>query len=403
MKISDLPLQAPPLYRRPLRHSPFFERAAAWLETDRFIEWSGYLTPDAYSATEQEYFAIRNAASLFDLTPMIKLRIRGPDAERFLNRLVTRDVRTQQPGRVTYAVWCDDEGQVIDDGTIFRFAADDFRLCTGEPQLDWLLDAAIGHAVTITDETHAVAALALQGPTSASVLRKLGIAAVETLKPMRFVPVDAGGLPLMLSRTGFTGDLGYELWTAPDHAPALWDRLIDAGRTRGLRPIGYAALEMARIEAGHVLPDVDFLSAAKTIRPGRSCTPYELGLDAIVAMDKGHFNGRRALQALPVRRRLVGIETDAMHAPAEARLYADRRGRRPVGQVTSALWSPTCKRSIGLAWIEAPACHRTDLPLWADFDLQRELRWERIVTPARIVPRPFYASERRHATPPADR
>jgi aminomethyltransferase len=401
MKLNDAPLLAPTHYQRPLRHTPFFERAARYLQTDSFIPWSGYSTPDVFSSTEQEYFAIRNAASLFDLTPMIKVSIGGPDAERFLNRLVTRDVRKLQINRVAYAVWCDDEGHVIDDGTIFRFGPQSFRLCTGEHQLDWLLDSAIGFDVTIHDETDTVAALALQGPTSCSILRRLGLPGIGDLKPMHMAQHALYGRPLMVSRTGFTGDLGYELWVAPADAPALWDAVMTAGQSRGIRPIGYAALEMARIEAGHILPDVDFISAAKTVRLGRECTACELGLGWAVAMDKGHFNGRRALLAKPVRRKLVGIEVEGNKPATDALLYADRAGRREIGAVTSALWSPTCKRNIALAWIAAPHFD-SSAAMWADIYLQRELRWERRTVKAWIVDRPFFAPARAKATPPAD-
>jgi aminomethyltransferase len=401
MKLDDAPLLAPTHYQRPLRHSPFFERAARHLQTDSFIPWSGYSTPDVYTSTEQEYFAIRNAASLFDLTPMIKYAITGADAERFLNRLVTRDVRKLQPGRVAYTVWCDDEGHVIDDGTIFRFGSQAFRLCTAEHQLDWLLDSAIGFDVKIVDETDQVAALALQGPTSCSILRRLELPGIVELKPMQIAQHTLFGRPLMVSRTGFTGDLGYELWVAPADAPALWDALMAAGQSRGIRPIGYAALEMARIEAGHILPDVDFISAAKTVRLGRECTPLELNLAWAVAMDKGHFNGHRALLAKPVRRKLVGLELEGNKPATDALLYADRAGRREIGWVTSALWSPTCKRNIALAWITAPHVERSS-PMWADIYLQRELRWERRTVKAWIVDRPFFAPARAKATPCAD-
>jgi aminomethyltransferase len=392
-------------YRRPLRHSPFFERASSHLETDSFIPWSGYLTPDVFSSTEQEYFAIRNAASLFDITPMIKYDIGGPDAERFLNRVVTRDVREQKVDRVTYTVWCDDEGHVIDDGTIFRFGPQSFRLCTGERQLDWFLDSAIGYDVTIEEVTDDVAALALQGPTSCSILKRLQLAGIEELKPNRIGHFELGGRPLMVSRTGFTGDLGYELWVAPADAAMLWDAVMEAGRSRGIRPIGYAALEIARIEAGHILPDVDFISAAKTIRLGRESTPFELGVGWAVAMDKGHFNGRRALlaaQARGPRRRIVGLEIDGNKPATDALIYADKAGRRQIGEVTSALWSPTCKRNIALARLDAPYFDSTQ-EFWVDIYLNRELQWERRTARARIAPRPFFAPERRHLTPPLDR
>jgi len=394
-----------PHYQRPLINTPFFERSRLLIETDSYVPWSGYSTPDVYSSVEQEYFAIRNAASLFDLTPMIKYRIAGPDAERYLNRLVTRDVSRLKVDCVAYTVWCNEFGHLIDDGTVFRFGTDEFRLCTAERQLDWLLDSAIGFDVLVEEVTEQIAALALQGPTSCAVLKALGLAGVETLKVFQLRQFRFANQPLMVSRTGFTGDLGYELWIAPEGALALWDGLMAAGATRGIRAIGYRAVEMARIEAGFILPNVDFISAAHTIRLNRETTPFEMGLDWVVALDKGHFNGRRALleeKARGSRRRLLGIEI-AGNKPAHNALVYDRhKGLRQVGEVRSALWSPTCKRNIALAMIEAPY-FETLRQFWVDIYLHRELMWERRMERAWPVDRPFFAPQRRKATPALDR
>jgi len=394
-----------PHYQRPLLTTPFFERSRFLVQTDAFIPWSGYTIPDVYSSVEQEYFAIRNSSSVFDLTPMIKYRIGGPDAERYLNRLVTRDVARLKPGRVAYAVWCNEFGHLIDDGTLFRFGPREFHLCTAERQLDWLLDSAIGFEVEVEEVTDRIAALALQGPTSCAVLKSLGLAGVETLKVFEIGRFRLGGHALTVSRTGFTGDLGYELWIAPDGALDLWDRLMDAGRSRGIRAIGYQALEMARIEAGFVLPNVDFISAARTIRLGRETTPLEMDMEWLLDFDKGHFNGRRALlkeRRSGSRRRLLGIEIAGNKPARGALIYDSARASRQVGEVTSALWSPTCKRNIALAMIDAPYFTALE-EFWVDIYLNRELRWERRVERARVVPRPFFAPERRKATPPLDR
>ena len=394
-----------PHYQRPLIDTPFFERSRLLVETDSYIPWSGYCTPDVYSSVEQEYFAIRNSASLFDLTPMIKYRIAGADAERYLNRLVTRDVSRLKVDCVAYTVWCNEAGHLIDDGTVFRFGPDEFRLCTAERQLDWLLDSAIGFDVHIEEVTVQIAALALQGPTSCAVLKAMGLAGIETLKPFQIRHQRFADQPLMVSRTGFTGDLGYELWIASDGALALWDGLMAAGATRGIRPIGYQALDMARIEAGFVLPNVDFISAAQSIRLDRETTPFEMGLDRVVALNKGQFNGRRALleeKARGPRRRLLGIEIAGNKPAHNALVYDGRKGLRQVGEVRSALWSPTCKRNIALAMIEAPYFESLR-EFWVDIYLHRELRWERRMERAWPVARPFFAPERRTATPAPDR
>jgi aminomethyltransferase len=396
--------QPRPHYQRPLMNTPFFERSRLLIETDSYIPWSGYSTPDVYSSVEQEYFAIRNAASLFDLTPMIKYRIAGPGAERYLNRLVTRDVTRLKVGCVAYTVWCNEFGHLIDDGTVFRFGADEFRLCTAQRQLDWLLDSAIGFDVQIEEVTEQIAALALQGPTSCAVLKAMGLTGIETLKVFQMRHDRFAGQPLMVSRTGFTGDLGYELWITPEAAVPLWDALMAAGAARGIRAIGYRALDMARIEAGFILPNVDFISAAHTIRLNRETTAFEMGLDRVVALDKGQFNGRRALleeKARGSKRRLLGIEISGNKPAHGALIYDSHKSSRHIGEVRSALWSPTCKRNIALAMIEAPYFELQQF--WVDIYLQRELLWERRMERAWPVARPFFAPERRKATPALDR
>ena len=393
-----------PHYLKPLLETPFHERARALSQLDSFIGWAGYTTVDVFTNVEQEYFAIRNNATLYDLTPMVKYRIGGTGAQAYLNRLVTRDVAKIRPGRVGYCVWSNDAGQLIDDGTIFCLAANEYRLCTAERQLDWLLDSAIGFDVRVEEVTEQIAALALQGPSSCAVLRRLGIAEAGKLKPFEIGHFTVGGHALMVSRTGFTGDLGYELWMDPASALELWDALMAAGGTRGIRPIGSQALNMARIEAGFVLPNMDFVSAESTLRTGRDRSPLELGLAWLVDFKKGHFTGRRALlreQQRGVARQLVGIDVEGNKPAHHALLYAGKSDNREVGNVTSATWSPTCKRNIALAMLEAPH-FKTGSVIWADIYLNRELVWERRMARAVVVERPFFAPERRRATPPAD-
>jgi aminomethyltransferase len=402
---STINYPSPPHFRQPLLQTPFHERARDLSQNDNFVPWAGYTTVDVFTTMEQEYFAIRNAATLYDLTPMVKYRVVGRDAERYLNRLVTRDVRKVRNGRVSYVVWCNDEGHLIDDGTIFRFGDQDFRICTAERQLDWFLDSAIGFDVKIEEITSEVAALSLQGPTSCYVLKKLGLAGIEQLKPFELREFDAGGRPLMVSRTGFTGDLGYELWMRPEQAAGLWDDLMTAGRSRGIRAIGSQALNLARIEAGFLMPNVDFVSAEHTIRMHRERTPYELGLGWLVDLDKPHFNGRRALirqSTSGVRRMLVGLDVDGNKPAHNALLYASAKDEKECGFVTSAMWSPTCKRNIALAILDAPH-FAMGSEVFADIYLHRELVWERRMVTARVVERPFFAPERRRLTPPADR
>jgi aminomethyltransferase len=405
-----MPTGSEPHFRQPLLRTPFHERMRALSQVDSFIPWAGYSTVDVFTSMEQEYFAIRNGASLYDLTPMVKYRIAGPDATRYLDRLMTRNIAKLRPGRVAYGVWCDDAGQLIDDGTVFRLGESEYRLCTAEHQLDWLLASATGFEVRIEEVTAQIAALALQGPCSCSVLRTLGFAGIETLAPFEMrrcaLPGEppAGGLPVLVSRTGFTGDLGYELWVDPAGAERLWDGLMEAGRIRTLRPVGSRALNIARIEAGFLLPNLDFVSSARTLRTGTSRSPLELGLGWLVDFGKGHFTGRRALlaesRARP-RRRLAGLDIEGTKPAHNALLYADRGGRREIGSVTSSAWSPTCKRNIALAMLAAPHFEMGS-EVWAEIYLNRELTWERRMVRARVVERPFFAPARRRATPAGD-
>ena len=403
-KVQNLPA-TPSHYLRPLISSPFFPRQQVLVETDTYVPWAGYSSVDVFSSVEQEYFTIRNGAAIFDLTPMVKYAVTGPDSEKYLDRLITRDVKKIKPNRVAYTVWCNDAGHVIDDGTVFRLSASEFRVCTAERQIDWFLDSAIGFDVKIEEVTEQIAALALQGPTSCLILKKLGLAGVENLKPFDIGHFSVNGHAVMVSRTGFTGDLGYELWLDPAHAITFWDALMEAGTGRGIRPIGYQALEMARIEAGFILPNVEFVSAEHTIRLNRDRSPFELGLDWLVDLKKGHFNGRRALleeKAKGSRQRLVGIEIEGNKPAHGALIYSSEDAEKQIGAVTSALWSPTCKRNIALAMMDAPYFDgKTEM--WAEIYLHRELVWERRMCKCKIVERPFFAPERRRITPALDR
>jgi aminomethyltransferase len=375
---------------------PFQPRLEALSRQQAWMGWAGYVSPSVLDTVEFEYFAIRNQATLFDISPMHKYRVTGRDAEAMLNRVMTRNVAKIASGRVAYTLWCDEEGMLIDDGTLFRLGPDDFRLCCQEPQLGWLSDAAWGFDVQITDESHTVAGLSLQGPTSASVLRSAGYD-IETLKPFDLVETDG----LTISRTGFTGDLGYELWCDPDVALPLWDRLWEAGRIWGLRAIGFDALNLARIEAGFVAAGVDFQSSHKALRLGRGRTPFELGFARLVDFEKGHFNGRRALlqhvETGP-RTLLVRLDIAGFRAAPDALIYHNKR--KEVGHVTSGIWSPTLKTNIAMAEIRAPFGDDRMRNLWAEIYTSREGQWSRRMAKATRVTGPFFRNARARLTPP---
>jgi aminomethyltransferase len=385
------------LVPRGLVPTPFDPRIAPLNLSRAWQPWAGYATAERFESVEAEYFAIRNQATLFDVSAMRKFRIRGPDALRVMNRLVTRDLRKLRPGRVAYALWCDEDGMVIDDGTVFRLGEEDFRVCCQEPQLGWLADVAWGFDVNVEEESEAVAGLSLQGPTSFAVLAAAGLGAVGALRPFDLAEFDG----ILVSRTGFTGDLGYELWVPPSRALGLWDRLWAAGRPYGLRPIGYAALDLARLEAGFVLAGRDYVGIHHASRPTRGRTPYELGYGALVDLAKDHFNGRRALlrhAEKGPRYALVALDVDGSKPAGNALVY--HRRKTEAGHVTSAAWSPTCKRNIALAMLKAPYGVGTITDLWVEIYRDKEGKWERTMAAARIAPRPFFRHPRRSATPP---
>ena len=383
--------------------SPFYARLKALDTVNEWHQWKGYTTANELYCADTEYFAIRNSTAVFDLTPMTKYRITGPDALEYLNRLVTRDMAKVAPGRVAYAVWCDDQGQVIDDGTIFHLREGEYRLCSQERHFAWLQAATIGFDVDVVHETEDVAALAVQGPTCYSVLGKLGFNGLDALKPFGLMHTHFQGSDVMISRTGFTGDLGYELWLDPSKAEALWDALFEAGRLHGIRAIGTTALDMARIEAGYIAVYEEFLPADETVRTGRSRSPFELGLDWLVDFKKPVFNGRRAL-AEELRRgskwRLVKLDIEGNKPAHHSYIFAkEKRNRDNIGFITSAMWSPVCKKNIALGTVDAAYGQPGDT-VWVEIYYQREMHWNRMMAQATVLDKPFWFPARRSATPP---
>ena len=366
-------------------------RAKAW------YDWAGYAAPAVLDTVEFEYFALRNQAALLDISPMHKYRIQGPQATAVLNRMMTRDVTRIGVNRVGYTLWCDEEGMVIDDGTLFRLGEDDWRLCCQEPMLIWLLDAAWGFDVTVHDESHDLAGFALQGPSSFAVLESAGWD-VGSLKPFDLIEIEPG---LMVSRTGFTGDLGYEIWMPWDKALSVWDTLWDAGSLWGLRAIGYDAVDFARLEAGFITAGVDFQPIHATERLHRGITPYELGLGRLVHLDKDHFNGRRALLTAKRSPRSLLMKVDVEgFKPAKGALVYHRK-KREVGHITSGVWSPTAKRNIALAHVKMPWANKRPADLWAEIYTLEEGKWDTRMARLTPIKGAFFAPPRARATPPA--
>jgi aminomethyltransferase len=386
-----------------LKRSHFHPREEALNIRDAWASWNGYKFAECYYEAEYEYFCVRNSCGTYDICPMQKYIISGSNAEAMLNRMVTRDISKLQLDRVTYVVWCTDEGRMVDDGTIFKLSNDKFMLTCGSPCSAWLKMSAFGFAdVTITDKSDDIAGLSLQGPTSCSVLKKMGLDGIEFAKPfdIRHFPFRGGSL--MVSRTGFTGGLGYELWIDPELALDLWDELYAAGADYSIQPFGEAATNMTRLEAGFIMPAMEFNEALKTIHFEHDQTPFELNLGWLVDFNKPHFNGRSAL--LKEKRKgpkytLTKLDIEG-NKPAEGSyLYRNKRCTRQIGYVTSAMWSPAAKANIALAMIKTEFLQGN---IWAEIYYEKELRQYSKVSQCTVKNKPFWAPPDARTTPPPD-
>jgi aminomethyltransferase len=392
----------------------FHSRTSALCESLNYREWSGYYAVSAYEAHhEHEYNAIRNAAALIDISPLFKYRVNGPDATRLVDRIITRDMRKVSVGQVIYTPWCDETGKVIDDGTVSRLAENTYRWTAADPSLRWFTQNASGMDVQIEDISEAVAALALQGPTSGRLLRSLVQGAnIETLKYFRVTTGTIAGVAVEISRTGYTGDLGYEIWVDADQALRVWDALVDAGRAFDIHPAGMLALDVARIEAGLLLIDIDFNSSKKALIEEQKYSPFEMGLGRLVHLDKNRFVGQRALIAEQKRgtaREIVGLEIEwpevealyeAVGLPPSVSPIASRvavpvyKDGAQVGKATSSTWSPTLKKMISLATLKRELTRPgTNLKFEVTVEAVRHH------VGAKVVKTPFFNPKRKTATP----
>lgn len=385
-------------FRTPLLRTPFHPRTAEANLLNRWGPWGGYMTALCFGDADMEYTAIRNGASVYDLCPMVKYRITGPDAAAYLNRLTLRDAAKLAVGAVQYTGWTDDDGKLLDDGTLFRHGPEDYLICCQERHLPWFLASAEGFAVEVAEVTEEIAALSLQGPCSATVLQAAGFD-VFALKPFRMARFPFAGGEITVSRTGFTGDLGYELWMAPGQALPLWDHLMQAGAPWGIRPIGSDALNLARIEAGFIIANMDFIPAHQALREDRARSPLELGLGWMIDWDKGNFTGRRALLAEKERGSdwlLVGLDIPGNVSAEGSILYYDKRVE--AGIVTAAAWSPALKANVAIAQVRARYAKGDDL--WVEIYALRELHYAKLMLPVTVAERPFFNPVRKRATPP---
>ena len=396
-----------------LKLSPFFDRTSKLNESQEWRRWSGYLSATNYELThENEYFAIRTKAALLDITPLYKYLIQGPDALRFLDRLVTRNINICKVGQVMYTPWCDEDGKVIDDGTVQRLSEHKFRVTSAEPNLEWFKYNAAGMDLTILDDSVNTAALALQGPNSRAILNIVSSDSLESLKFFWMMNTRFGDIPVSISRTGYTGDLGYEIWMDSKDALSVWDFLMDKGKPFGITPTGLQALDIARIEAGLILLDVDYISSRHAIVESRKSSPYELGLGWAVKMKKKYFIGKRALEAeldrgpewefvgidikwteLEDHYRKVGLAPGLPDAAwrTSTPLY---KGKEQVGYATSGCWSPILKRYIALAHVKSEYAQSG-----SSLDFELKVEHYRKVTPAIVVKTPFFDPERKRSCP----
>lgn len=392
----------------------FHQRTLELCESLNYREWSGYYTVSVYEMHhEHEYNAIRNSAALIDISPLFKYRVAGPDATRLVNRVIARDINKVAIDQVIYCCWCDSEGKVIDDGTITRLGENEYRWTAADASLRWFQQNALALDVKIEDVSEEVAALALQGPTSGRLLRAVTDADVSNLKYFRVTRGEIADVPVDISRTGYTGDLGFEIWMPWKDAVKVWDELVKKGKAFDIHPAGMIALDIARIEAGLILIEVDYTSSKKALIEAHKFSPHEIGLGRLVDLKKENFVGREALAREQKNggpeRTLIGLEINWNEVEA---LY-DKIGMAPqvpstasrvavpvyyngkhVGKATSTTWSPTLKKMIALACV-----NRDQASTGATLKMELTVEAVRHTVSAKVVALPFFNPARKTAVP----
>lgn len=397
------------------RLTPFHSRTAALNEGQRWEDWEGYLAANMYGLDPLiEYNAIRLGCGLFDVSPLHKYEVQGPDAKAFLQRMVVRNLAPSRPGRGFYTVWCNDDGKVVDDGGVFHLAENHFRLTSTLPNFEWLIDNSLGFDVAFEDVSEELVGLALQGPTSRDLLQKLTSVDLAALKFWNCTEADVCGRPTMISRTGYTGDLGFEIFLRPDDAERIWDSAMALAPDYQMRPCGLAALDMARIEAGLLSIDNEFISAKQTLFEIQTISPFELGLGWMCKLDGDFFVGRDALIKEKTngtsRWNTVGIELDVtyiekyfrefampLHLPEQSwneavPIYSDEAQEHRIGRGTSGMWSPLLKKYIVIARVP-PSYAKLGSRLW----IEEVIEAKSFSIPATVVKMPFFDPARKRA------
>ena len=392
--------------------TPFHSRTSALSESQNWRNWSGYFVAGSYDVMhDYEYHAIRNSAGLIDVSPLYKYEVRGRDALKLVNRVMTRDAAKCAVGQALYGCLCEHDGAVIQDGTVFRLAEDLFRFNLADPSLRWLKLNAVGMDVSIEEVSEQIGALALQGPNAFKILEQIVDADLSKLRFFRLASCRILDVPVVISRTGYTGDLGYEIWLGSEHAERIWDVLVEKGKNFGIKPAGILALDVARLEAGFVLLEVDYIGAEKALIAAQRYSPFEIGLGWTVDLKKEHFIGADALRALNNKgapsRQVIGLEISLdgyeylyreVDLPPYFPLVAWRGGvpvykdDRQVGHATTGAWSPTLKKYIALATIEKGFIQPGTV-----LDLEATVEHKRKMVDATVVNLPFFDPPRKRA------
>ena len=391
----------------------FHERTLPLCQSLNYREWSGYYAVSVYEVHhEHEYNAIRNAAALIDITPLYKYLITGKDATKLVNRVITRDINKVAVGQVIYCCWCDEQGKVIDDGTVTRLEENKYRWTAADPSLRWFRQNGLNMNVQVEDISEKVAALALQGPTSGKLLKSVAEAEIDNLKYFRKTSGKIAGVAVDISRTGYTGDLGYEIWVPWNDAVKVWDALMEKGKQFDIHAAGMLALDVARVEAGLLLIEVDYTSSKKALIASQRYSPFELGFGKMVHLEKENFIGKEALARDArdgVPRQLVGLEINwpeveeryekfglTPAAPSQASRVAVpiyREGAQ-VGKATTTTWSPVLKKMIALASVETAHSQ-----LGTKLQLEITIEAVRQNVTATVVKLPFFNPARKTAVP----
>jgi glycine cleavage system T protein (aminomethyltransferase) len=394
--------------------TPFHPRTSALCASQNWRTWSGYFVASSYDVMhDYEYHAIRNTAALIDISPLYKYEIRGKDALRLVDRVITRDAAKCAVGQALYGCLCEDDGAVIQDGTVFRLAEDYFRFHLADPSLRWLTLNAVGMNVSLEEVSEKIAALALQGPNALKILEQIVDRNLSALRFFRLIAAKIGAVPVIVSRTGYTGDLGYEIWFDAAHALSVWDIFIEKGKAFGIKPAGMLALDVARLEAGFILLEVDYTGAEKAMIPSQRYSPFEIGLGWTVDMKKEHFVGRPALKKFTKQcsRQIVGLEISLadyeylfrqVGLPPQIPLTAWRGGvpiykeDRHIGHATTGAWSPTLKKYLALATVENAFAE-----LGTELDMEVTVEYARKTVLATVVKTPFFDPARKRGVPSA--